>query len=59
MFDFDIKLIILSMWITTKFYFDCSHVKYVDHNYKFFCFVESGRWWIYRIQSGNAEEIGG
>jgi len=29
MFDFDISLRILDMWITVK-YFDCNHVRHVD-----------------------------
>jgi len=56
MFDFDISLFIITMWITIICYFDCSHVKHVDYYYKLFYF-QSGRWWLYRIQSGNTEWI--
>ena len=56
MFDLDISLFIQSMFITIICYFDCSHVKHVDYYYKLFYF-QSGRWWLYRIQSGNTEWI--
>ena len=36
MFDFDVSLFILSMWITIICYFDCSHVKHVDYYHKLF-----------------------
>jgi len=36
MFDFDISLFTLSMWITSIKYFDCSHVKHVDYYYELF-----------------------
>jgi len=35
MFDLDVSLFILSMWITIICYFTCSHVKHVNYYYKF------------------------
>jgi len=36
MFDFDILLFTLNMWITIIKYFDCSHGKHVNSYYELF-----------------------
>jgi len=36
MFDLDISLFLLSMWITIRCYFDCGHVKHVNYHYELF-----------------------
>ena len=62
MFDYDISLFILSMWITIICYSDCSHAMltlWITIISYFDCSPDSGRWWINRIRSGNTEGIRG
>ena len=76
MFDVDISLFMLSMWVTIINHFDCSDVSIefqCIHTYMSLLSllwrtnvgirtkvdIRTGRWWIYRLQSGNTEGIEG
>jgi len=61
MFEFDISLFMLSMWVIIISYFDCIHVSIefqCIHTYmsllsllvwRIKIGIRTGRWWIYRL----------
>jgi len=71
-FDFDISLFMSNMWITIISYFDFGHVSIESQCHGIHAYmsllsllvwmnkvvIRTGRWWMYRLQSGNTEGSG-
>jgi len=51
MFDFEISLFILSVWMTITCYFNCSHVKHVYYFISYFdCSADDGEYTEYKVE---------